>query len=495
MNIRGKGGVVSPQRRKIPGLLFNLANNLITIAGIALTTVSGLLIVVFLVVGLFGGLHQSPYVGMFAYLILPAFFVVGLIAIPVGMLARRRRLVKLGSSDDEIARYPRLDFNDPRLRRVAVLVIVMTAINVVIFGSSSFLAVEFSESTEFCGETCHIVMQPEFTAYQNSPHSRVRCVECHIGPGASWFVRSKLDGVIQVWHTVRGSYSRPIETPIRALRPARETCEQCHWPNKHHGDKLRVFARFRSNEDNTPAYTAMLLKTGGGSLDLGTHGGIHWWHIYSDNRIRYIADDTRQEISWVELTTADGEIRTYTRDGDEVPSAETIASIARIMDCIDCHNRPSHLFQVPSKAVDALLETAPELGGLPYYKREAVKAIEGDFPSHPEGVRGVRQAIVDYYESDFPGVAAEQADLVERAADAASRIYGRTVFPAMQTNWDTHWNNIGHDDFPGCMRCHDDEMATADGKHVIPMECDNCHVFLVEDSPEPPDLAALVNGV
>jgi hypothetical protein len=187
-------------------------------------------------------------------------------------------------------------------------------------------------------------------------------------------------------------------------------------------------------------------------------------------------------------------VRTYTRDGDDEIPPEQIAQRARIMDCIDCHNRPTHLFQVPAKAVDSVLETEPEFRELPYYKREAVKAIQGDYPSHPEGVRAVNDAVVSFYASEHPEVWSSHRAVVERAAGEAARIYGRTVFPAMGTDWETHSNDIGHDDFPGCMRCHDDEMATADGEHVIPMECDNCHVFLVEDSPELPDLASLING-
>jgi hypothetical protein len=480
---------------KAVGRFFNFANNPVTIAGAALTTVSSLLIVIFLIVNLAGGMHDNPYVGMFAYLVLPAFFVAGLIAIPIGMSSRRRKLAREGTSDDEISRFPKLDFNDPKLRRLTTIFLVLTAVNGVILGSTSFLAVEHTESVAFCGETCHTVMQPEHTAYQNSPHSRVACVECHIGPGASWFVRSKLDGVKQVWHTLLDSYHRPITTPIHTLRPARETCEQCHWPNKHHGDKLRIFARYRTDEANTPSYTTMLLKTGGGSLDLGAHGGIHWWHIYSDNRIRYYSPDkSREEIVWVELTTPSGDIRTYTRDGEELPPLEEIEAQARIMDCIDCHNRPTHLFEVPSKALDGVLESNAEYRELPYYKRQAEGAITESYPSHPEGVAGVREALSSFYREEYPEVWDDRRELVERAADAAAHVYGRTVFPQMDTNWETHANHIGHDDFPGCWRCHDDELATADGEHVIPMDCENCHVFLVEDSPELPDLASLING-
>jgi hypothetical protein len=328
-----------PARDRLFSRLFNYANNSLTIAGVALTTLSGLLIIVFLIAQLLGGL-DNPYIGIFAYVVLPFLFILGLIEIPIGMWRRRRKLIKGGATEEDLSTYPKLDFNQPEIRRVVTVFLVLTAVNTIILGAASFFAVEEMETVQFCGETCHTVMQPEYTAYQDSPHSRVACVDCHIGPGASWFVKSKLDGLRQVWHTALNTYHRPIQTPLRTLRPARETCEQCHWPNKHHGDKLRIFSRYRTDESNSPSYTAMLLRTGGGSLDIGRAGGIHWWHIYSDNRIRYVAaDDRRQEMAWVELTTPDGEVRTYQREGDDQPSAAAIAD-ARVMDCIDCHNRP-----------------------------------------------------------------------------------------------------------------------------------------------------------
>jgi len=478
--------------REFLGRVFNYANNPLTIVGIVITTVAALLIVIFMVIELASG-FRNPYVGIFGFVVLPGVFVIGLALIPPGMWRRRNRLIAAGATGAELRSFPRLDFNNPQLRRLATIVLGLTGVNAVILGSTSFLAVEHMDTVEFCGQTCHTVMQPEFTAYQQSPHSRVACVECHIGPGASWFVRSKIDGLKQVWHTTMGTYPTPIETPIENLRPARETCEHCHWPVKHHGDKLRIFARFGTDETNSASYTALLLKTGGGSLDLGRHGGIHWWHIYSDNRIRYLATDKkRQEIAWVELTTADGERRVYTRKDEELPPEDEIQAAARVMDCIDCHNRPTHLFQVPSKALDDVLENHPELGELPYFKRQALAVIEADYATHTEGVAGVRAAVLDYYRQEQPSVWSSRQPLVEKAADSAAAIYGRSVFPQMHTNWETHASHIGHDDFPGCWRCHDDELATADGEHVIPQDCDTCHVFLVEDSPTRPELAALL---
>jgi hypothetical protein len=261
---------------------------------------------------------------------------------------------------------------------------------------------------------------------------------------------------------------------------------------KHHGDKLRIFARFDTDEANTPSYSAMLLKTGGGSLDLGSHGGIHWWHIYSDNRIRYVAtDERRQEIVWVELTTRDGEVRTYTREETDLPPAEELESRARVMDCIDCHNRPTHLFQLPGNALDEILQNRTDLTKLPYFKRESLRAIQGDYATHEPGVVSVRQKVLEFYQTQYPELASKPG-LLERAAGTAAAVYSRSVFPDMGVTWETHPNNIGHEDSPGCYRCHEDEMATADGEHVIPEDCDTCHTFLVEDSPTRPDLEMLI---
>ncbi|NLH11627.1 MAG: cytochrome C [Holophagae bacterium] len=476
-------------KKPLWGRLWNYANNLLTVLGTLLTTISGVLILTLAVVELAGGI-RNPYVAGFAYLILPPAFILGLLLIPLGMWRRRRRLLRTGATEGELDTYPRLDFNDPHLRKVASVIIALTVANGIIVGSASYLGIEHMETVEFCGETCHSVMHPEHIAYQNSAHSRVACVQCHIGPGASWFVRSKLDGLRQVWHTALNTYHRPILTPLRTLRPARETCEACHWPAMHHGDKLRAFARFAEDEASTPSYSVMLIRTGGGTLDAGRHGGIHWWHIYSDNRIRYLAgDDRRTTMRWVELTTPDGKVSTFQREGSEPPSQAEIASQARVMDCIDCHNRPSHRYQNPAKALDELCERNEVLRTLPFFKKEALAILTTPYPTHESGGRSVREAVRARWGGG--GASPERAALVAKAAEGVGAIYDRTFFPEMKTDWQTHPNHIGHDDFPGCFRCHDGEMNAADGSRAITGECENCHVFLVEESPTKPDLATL----
>jgi hypothetical protein len=290
-----------------------------------------------------------------------------------------------------------------------------------------------------------------------------------------------------------GTFAHPIPSPVHTLRPARDTCESCHWPAKHYGDKLRVIARFAEDQKNSASFTALLLRTGGGAFGASQpHGGIHWWHIYADNRIRYLASDKRrQEIAWVELTTADGTRSEFVRESARLPPPDDITKSARVMDCIDCHNRPTHLFDTPAKAMDSVLQGQADLRSLPFLKREATKAIAAAYPTHDDGVASVRRAISDFYGRSFPDVARRIPELVKRAADAAAGVYDRTVFPEMDTNSQTHPNNIGHDDSPGCFRCHDGNLKAVKGDAVIPNDCDSCHTILVDGSPSEPELDKL----
>ena len=468
------------------------AKNPLTAVGFGLTTLSGIGLLVFLILeGL--GLVENPYVGLLGLAFLPGGFVGGLLAMPVGIFLRRRKLRKRGVLATDVPLWPRLDFNDGHIRRAFLIVLGLTVVNAILLATSSAVAVEFMDSPKFCGTICHKVMQPEYTAYQNSPHSRVKCVQCHIGPGASFMVRSKFDGLRQVWKVMLGTYAHPIASPVHTLRPARDTCEGCHWPAKHYGDKLHLIGRFADDEKNTPSFTALLLKTGGGARAAGQqHGGIHWWHIYADNRIRYLATDKRrQEMAWVELTTADGKQTEFLREGAKPPASAAIAAEARLMDCIDCHNRPTHLFESPARETDAVLQRQAELRALPFYKREVVKAAQASYATHEQGVAGVREAIRGFYQKSYPDLAAGQAVLVARGAEEAARVYDRTVFPQMNTNSKTHPTNIGHDESPGCFRCHDGNMKNAKTGETIPNDCETCHGILVDGATAEPDLTKL----
>ena len=324
--------------------------NTLSVVGALLTTFSAVLFLVVFLADLFG-LHTNPYIGIVFFLILPGFFVFGLLLIPFGAWIERRR--RHGGKPTSDGLWPKFDLNDPAQRNAAAIVFVLTLANIVIVSLAAYRGIEYMDSVQFCGQVCHEVMKPEFIAYQDGPHSRVTCVQCHIGPGASWFARSKLSGTRQVFAVSLNTFSRPIPSPVQNLRPARDICEQCHWPEKFHGDKVVKVYEYADDEQNTESVTTLDVHVGGGSERLGVATGIHW-HMNVANEIEYITtDDKRQVIPYVRLKDRNGNVREYFAEGvtpDQLAKGER-----RRMDCMDCHNRPSHpMAATPEKAVNAV---------------------------------------------------------------------------------------------------------------------------------------------
>jgi hypothetical protein len=442
----------------------------ISVIGMVLTTISAVLFLVVFLADLFG-LHTNPYVGILFFLVLPGIFLFGLVLIPFGAWVERRRRDS-GKPPTEI-HWPRIDLNDATQRRTAVAIFTLTMANVIIVSLAAYRGIEYMDSVQFCGQVCHEVMKPEFTAYQDGPHSRVTCVKCHIGPGASWFARSKVSGLRQVVAVSLNTFSRPIPSPVHNLRPAREVCEQCHWPEKFHGDVVRRVAEYSDDEKNSESVTTLQLKVGGGSERTGGATGIHW-HTNPQTNIEYVTtDEKRQVIPYVKLTAADGTVREYFAEGvtpDQIAKGER-----RRMDCIDCHNRPSHpMAPTAERAVDGALASGEFPKTLPFIRREAVKAVKATYPSQEAASESIAAALREFYRTQHQAVYMSQRQDVERAVAAAERVYRRNVFPEMNVQFGTYLNNIGHMDSPGCFRCHDDSHKTKDGK-AIGQECDTCH--------------------
>ena len=208
------------------------------------------------------------------------------------IVERRRRLHAIGLAPHLPRWISTIRRSAARSRFLLSFIVIFGLVSAV----GSYKAYEFTDSVDFCGQLCHSVMNPEFVAYQASPHARVACVDCHVGSGASWYVKSKLSGIRQVYYTARGTYPRPIPTPVHNLRPAADTCEQCHWPKKFWGAQLKTFTHYGSDEQNTPRVIRMLIKTGGGDPSLGQSGeGIHW-HMNINNKITYFASDEQRQV-------------------------------------------------------------------------------------------------------------------------------------------------------------------------------------------------------
>ncbi len=441
--------------------------NALTQLGVLLTTVSAILFLLFFVWDLFG-LHANPYLGIVSFLLLPTFFVVGLVLIPLGIVLEHRRR----AAGRPVAHHPwlRADLNDPAQRTVAMVIAGLTIVNLSIVGLAAYRGLDYMDSVAFCGRVCHTVMEPEYVAYLDGPHARVKCVECHIGPGAPWFVKSKIDGIRQVWAVTFDTYARPVPSPVHDLRPARDTCEHCHWPEKFTGDVVRRFVSYADDEPNTESVTELQLRVGGGGWRHGGPNGIHW-HTATDIKVEYIAaDDKREQIPWVRLTAPDGTVTEFVVDG--VTRESLAGREVRTMDCVDCHNRPSHRF-APSaeRAVDAALANGLLPRELPFVRREAVAALGDTYADKASAEAGLERRLRAYYASAPAGATPA---LVDRAVAGVKRIYTHNVFPAMRVTWGTHPNHLGHTDSPGCFRCHDEAHKAPDGR-TISQDCTLCH--------------------
>ncbi len=456
--------------------LVHLSNHWLSLIGVVVVTTATVLWLFLLPTTIKGDIHH-PYFGILAFMVLPGVFFTGLLLIPLGILLRRRSERRRGSYPVSFAK---VDFRNPEVKRLAIFIGLTTLVNIVIGSQFTYGAVTYMESVTFCGQTCHTVMQPEYTAYQGSPHSRVDCVECHIGAGASWFVKSKLSGVGQVFAVAFNTYERPIPTPVRDLRPARETCETCHWPQKYGEDRLRVVNKYADDEANTLTKTVLLMKIGGGNRGMGIHGT----HLGPGVTIRYAhSDESRQTIPWIEYT--DGRRTTvYASDG-ATPEGMPV----REMDCMDCHNRPSHTFELPERAVDHAMFAGEIPPSLPYAKKMALEIIQREYASREEAAEAIPAAMERYYRESHPEVYKERKAEVDRAAQGTLAIWNRNVFPAMKVTWGTYPNNIGHTDFPGCFRCHDDRTS-ADGR-TVSQDCSACHSLLAMEEPAPQVLTDL----
>jgi nitrate/TMAO reductase-like tetraheme cytochrome c subunit len=465
---------------------FYLGENPLSLAGAILTTSAGLTLVTFWAYLILKGGPVHPYTGIVFFLILPGIFLIGLLLMPLGALLRRRRLRREGKLTQP---YPAIDLRRPMLRRALVLVIFASAVNAAVMGIASYKGVEHMDSVEFCGQTCHVVMAPEYTAYRGSPHSRVPCVDCHIGSGAPWFVKAKISGVRQVFAVTLKTYSTPIASPVENLRPARDTCEQCHWPQKFTADKLLVRKKFTDDEKNTLLTTVLLMKIGGHRGDGGI--GIHGRHLAEVERIAYISTDRRRQvIPQVTYVGDDGRKIVYTSSEIKVTAEQLRAGEHRMMDCMDCHNRPSHAFQLPERAVDEAMAANRISPELPFAKKKSVELLRTQYPDRDTAAQKITSTFAEYYRTKYPDTYQAHRALVETAGEAVSQIYLRNVFPNMKITWGTYPNNLGHEDFLGCFRCHDGNHKSAEGK-VISDDCEACHSVLAQEESNPKILADL----
>lgn len=416
--------------------------------------------------------HQNPYNGIFTYIILPAILVIGLIMIPVGSIMKRRRT----KGEDE--RWPVLDLNNPRQRKKLLLFSVFTFLFLIVSAMGSYEAFNYTESVEFCGTLCHKVMEPEYTTYLHSPHARVPCVECHVGEGANWYVKSKLSGMYQVYSVTFNKFPRPIATPIKDLRPARETCEKCHWPEKFYARKLVSTRSYLTDSLNTEWNISMLMKIGPQYSTGGLNEGIHW-HINKNMRIEYVSTSRdRESIPWVKFTNLKtGEVQIFEDKQNPIDQKALDTLEHRIMDCMDCHNRPSHSYSSAPVFVNYGMLSGEIPKYLPFIKKAAMNVLKGPFTSLDSSMAYIRDSITNFYKIGYPSVFASHKKQIDQAIEGIQNQFSLNVFPYMRATSKSYLNHIGHLESDGCFRCHSDRHTSKSGK-TISKDCNLCHTII-----------------
>ncbi|MBE0595662.1 MAG: NapC/NirT family cytochrome c [Desulfuromonadales bacterium] len=446
--------------------------NWTSLAGAMIALVSLFMaIFLFVVTALLGA--QAAYLGLVVFILLPSVMILGLLLIPIGMFLKVRRERQEGSRPE--TGWPRIDLNEPHHRHAAFIFVIGTAVLLLVSAVGSYEAFHFTESVPFCGTLCHTVMEPEYVAHQESPHARVACVGCHVGPGVDWYVRSKLSGMYQVYAVLANVYPRPIPTPIENLRPARDVCEQCHWPQKFYAYTYRTESHFLADEANTRWDIGLTMKVGAPHAAVGFEEGIHW-HINPQVQIDYHAlDERREEINWVRYTNLEtGEVKIYRNPA--YPQAEEEPGETRTMDCIDCHNRPSHRYLPPSHFINQAMARGEIPAGLPWIKAVAVPLCGEEYESLEEANAALRQGITDFYQENHPQLLVQRAAEIEAAVTGLQEVYRRNVFPYMRARWSAYPEHIGHLVFNGCFRCHIEGFATEAGE-PIQTDCAICHLI------------------
>jgi mono/diheme cytochrome c family protein len=354
------------------------------------------------------------------------------------------------------------------LRHILPYAVVLTAVFLPILVAGPPVW-EYSNSAAFCGTTCH-TMPPEYNTYLVSPHARVPCVDCHIGRDLMIVQASRKVGHMRlVFDTLLDNFEYPIRTS--EMRPARETCELCHFPQKFSDDSLRVIHGFENNRQNEPYATYLLMHTGGGTQREGLGQGIHW-HV--ENRVSYISlDELEQEIPWVRVETTDGEVADYNAINSPIDTQNLDQYTMHEMDCTTCHNRISHLIDTPQRAVDSALLQGDLSSDIPFIRSRVVELLSATYPT-TEAALNAFATLDSYYADNYPAFYTDGDEQVQDAIALLSVLYESSNFPEQELNWKTHPNNIGHRDWPGCFRCHDGQHFSTEGE-AIRLECNLCH--------------------
>ena len=352
-----------------------------------------------------------------------------------------------------------------------VTTLVLAAVALAVLGAGGIVAWEYSNSNAFCTNNCHAVHPEEPRAYAVAPHARVQCVECHMGRLPTLQLMTlKAAHYNELLGMITG-YHRPLAATT--LRPARDSCEGCHWPAVNHDDKVRTKVHYDTDAKNTESRTRLIVHTGGGEAREGATRGIHW-HV--DQNVEFATvDEQKRLIPWVRITGKDGKSTTYVDASSKLSRAELDQMPKRRMDCSDCHNASGHPFRNPADRVDDAMQEGRISRDLPSIKARALAIIDKASALHGPLEQQVPQFERIIAEARPKG---ELKPEVRKAEDQFSAtmlaILKLSEFEAKDFTWQSFPNHAGHRDFPGCFRCHDGKHFNDKGE-AIRLQCTLCH--------------------
>lgn len=459
-------------------LLHHLLHHPLAAIGTALAVFGSLLFFFFFILE-FATDAKNPYSSLLNFVVAPSVVGLGVALVLVSLWLEFRAFRRRG---EQITVKLNFDPSSPGYWRALYGGLAVFVAILVLVGYTGVKAYDALESVEFCGATCHSVMGPEYVAHKNSPHARVLCVDCHVGPGFEYWIKSKVAGMRQLYAVATDSYERPIPTPVHSLRPAQETCETCHWPRQFYGGKFVTHTYYKTDEKNSPWTVDLLVKIGGGNPRTGKLEGIHW-HMLEGNTIDYIATDKkRQQIPWVRVTRGNGDVAIYTQEiagGGKIPDPEDPNVEVRRLDCMDCHNRPTHQFLPPAKAVNLAMSQGRISPELPYVRKKGVELLMAEYDNREQAAERIPVALTAYYQKHYPEVAEKKAGDIDRAGRTLVALYRDNFFPEMKTDYRTDFNNLGHFTNLGCFRCHNGNMVNDKGVR-LEKNCTNCHLIVTQ---------------
>lgn len=465
-------------RWSLQRLLPRLWANWITLLGSVIAVVAAMTVGLFLLIDLIAPI-KNAYTGGLVMVALPMLAAVGLLLVVAGLWIDRRRARRHGAPPRAVENAFAMALEDRSARNRVIFAAAVTLAIVGAVGWAAQGSMRFMDSPQFCGRSCHTVMQPQWDAFRRSPHAHVECVSCHIG--SSSYLNAKVNGVGQMWKVATRSYHKPVTMPVERLLSSKQTCEHCH-SARWVGNRLKLYPHFQPDRDNTPAFNALMLHVGGPNPRTGKWDGMHW-HANPDVEVRYqFLDEKRDKIGTIDVYAQRQRVASYV-----LPGATGKVLGVRTMDCVDCHNRPTHVFDAsPKAAIDRALGAGMLSAKVPFLAQVGAALLaRADAPR--DGAEAFfRREIVESYRREHPDVA-----LVGHQADAPAKVlaelYRLNVYPALALGWGVYRSQLEHGDGTesvGCFRCHDNthEARLADGsKKTLGQDCDSCHERIAVD--------------